>query len=250
MRAWWERRRHPADWLTLAQEVGATREDVEHVEWLGQRYMDHYGWEPPADWDVLGTEIEVRVPVPGTDDLELHGFMDAAVKRPDGIWVVEDKSYGKRDRLEYVHVSLQETLMAGAFELQFELPVAGVIFNGVYTQRWKPTYPTQRELMEEGRTRVQAKAHIDMLKQRGLGIDRPLADSFDRIETTRTPEMYEHAWRIVASAAQVRRDLRERRRVPIPNFGPACRWCDNKYACFGDMLGEEDYGDIVVVDDE
>jgi len=258
-------------WTVWTPSVDLSRrmtvEEIEHVQWLASRFLAHYGTDPKASTglNLVATELEGRIPspVPGVD-FTFH--IDHVGEDDQGrLWVVEDKTYGSRQRLKLLQVSLQETLYVYGASMLLERPVHGVMFEGVYTQRWKPTYPTQAEMMEriavelEGKRaitkkdlRLVAKDSIEVMKAAGEGIERPPAESFDRRWVDRSPEQIEQALKVVREVIMRRANLSHGDRIPIPNIGQHCGWCGARAECWGKLLGTdgEDYGFIAMDEDE
>lgn len=187
---------------------------VTKLVWLALRYVDHYGIEPPADWNVLDVEHTFdRVALGGA---LLRGRIDALVEIDGDLWVVEDKTYSSRQRLDLVNVSWQETIYAMAAEKIYRRPVFGVLFNGAYTYRWKKD-------------------------------DRPTEESFDRVFLDRSAAQRVQAIEQLQAFLYRRSELNGGR-TALANLGPLCNGCGYKQRCFSELkLGDEE---IVLEDDD
>ncbi len=106
---WWERARPllPDSWTDhylLAR--GAKPEDavrhldtfandvVDDAEWLINRYLQHYGEQPPEDWKLLMTQQEIAWRHKGT---LIGQRLDGVVEIDGQLVLLEVKSYKKRD---------------------------------------------------------------------------------------------------------------------------------------------------------
>lgn len=221
--AWWNGERLAGMMSALAEEANLddpVDAEVSHdVAWLLDRYVQHYGQRPPDAWRVESVEQEFEVEF--VEGLRLRGRIDTLVEIDGGLWVVETKSYSKKDRIDIVMVDPQMTAYVHAAREMFpNRAIDGVLFDGIYTYRWK------RDV-------------------------RDPAESFERIFLDRTDEQI---WR----AQEQGRSFRDHRTAllgdgvdhvsAMRNLSPSsCNPCPYKRRCHDELLfGHE----IELVDDE
>lgn len=110
-------------------------EDIHNqVRWLMPRYARMYPYDPDGT-RVLGTEVELSATIPGTS-IQVYGILDNIWKTGSQTWVVDHKSTGNKQRLQYHHFWLQAALYYWlAHEHGYN--VSGVIRNAIYTYQWK-----------------------------------------------------------------------------------------------------------------
>lgn len=193
---WWEQ----GKWGTFFTEmVEAEGGDMNEEPWLTAaylmwRYTEHY--EHLRD-SVRAVDHEVDVTVKLPRFGSYRAILDALWETPLGLWVVERKTYGRNTRLDTVLVDPQLTMNVWAAR-EAGYPVVGVVFDGIYTYRYK-------------------------------GV-RPTSDSFEMLWLDRTDDHIAEALLEVDGALQRRRRLRAGGR-PLRNIGPACSWCPVRGAC-------------------
>lgn len=239
------------DWYGLLQRTVAEEgadwsyvvlQDIEGpastADWLIRRYRDYYGLPP----QVVATQLDLTAKIPGT--AQIHRAIIDELWSVDGeLWVVERKTYGRNDRLQLVDVDPQLTLnLWVARENGYDCK--GIVFDGIYTYRWKPEKPTQGDMMNQiladplryGEMWKDVSQKVLREKAKALieespGIDRPAADSFDRMWLDRTDEHIAEAIKEVKGGLQRRNALRRGAR-PMRNIGPSCRSCAQRPTCF------------------
>lgn len=234
-------------------------EMVDDATWLARRYIEHYGPGLPEDWKLISNEERWEVEITQGQTFILQGGADAVVEIDGELWLWETKSYGDRARLEYIEVDPQLVLYKILVEAATGLPIVGVIYDGIYTKRWVPKKPTQKEIIEahpgltnglKGRelqawARAQVEAHP--------GVERPASESFDRREPTITEQKIERAKQYLASAVSRRAALVADPELALPNVGNGCRYCGFKEKCWDDLgsdAAERDEPEIDFIDDE
>lgn len=227
-------------------------EEAALLAWLIGRYVEHYGPTPAeTGLSLYASELEGRVPSPVTGvDLTFH-VDKVAEDTQGGLWVVETKSYGSRRRLALLDVTLQETLYTDGVQQMTDRDVLGVLFDGVYTYRWKPKRRTLAEIEAEiapFRTGLSNKAlrlEAKHIQETEAGVERPPADSFDRIWLSREEPQIEEA-RLITREAILRRGNLQGDRTPLPNIGAHCTFCPARRECWSTLVGREDYGDVEI----
>jgi hypothetical protein len=172
--------------------------DDEVSAWLIKRYAAHYA---PTDRGIrtLATELPYAVRLLAPYDGHLFGFIDGVVTTYDGMWLHEIKTMKDWSRLSQLPVDMQVSLYIWAAR-QSGLPVRGVMYDAIRTQRWV------------------------------RGPERPTAESFERIWIERTDEQIDSALEQLHSALDLRWSLTER--APLKNIGQACSWCPHIAACY------------------
>lgn len=167
------------------------------LNWLLARYIDVYGIAP-TDVTVVASELEFYAP---WDGLIVHGFIDRVVDIGGQLWIVEDKTYSKRSRIDMLGVDPQiPTYVVGA-EFLLEREITGVIWNGAYTYQWKK--------------------------------DRDAEESFDRLylDVSEADRDRAHSW--YAAAVHLRRQLRDSLEAPLQALNPmSCMGCEYRAACW------------------
>lgn len=236
-------------------EIGDFGEEiVDDVDWLCARYMEHYGETPPDDWEIVAVETPLEWKLPYRD-VTVFGRADGLVRVDGKLWLRELKSYGRNSRLDIVQVSPQETTYLKGVEETFGERPYGILFDGIYTYRWKPKQRTlaeiEAELVAEGGmwSKTGLRAAAKMIQANEPGIERPAADSFHREWTDRNEFQVEQAVVQMAAIANRRWELTIEGQVPIANIGPSCNSCDVRTECFNRLLGE-DWTEIGWEDDE
>jgi hypothetical protein len=202
------------DWRTVLREAIAeegadpTRIDLDALDgsegmevaakanWLMQRYDRHYA-DLRRQVKVVGQQLDLRAKLPGSTQT-YQAIIDDVWELYGDLWVVERKTYGRRDRLELVEVDPQLTNNLWVAR-ENGIDAVGVVFDGIYTYRW-------------------------------VG-PRPDSESFDLLWLDRTDDHISAAHREVKALASRRLALR-RGAQPIRNVSPLCKSCGNRETCF------------------
>lgn len=228
--------------------------DEMHVEakayWLMQRYARHYE-SMLASVKVVAQQLDVRAKIPGTAQVH-QAIIDDIWEVNGRYWMVERKTYGRNDRVDMVEVDPQLTnnlwvARANGYDC------VGIVFDGIYTYRWKTEKPTLTQLEAEitagdwgGGTKQELRALAKQLQERHPGVDRPDEDSFTQLWLDRTPEHIAAAQKDIRAGISRRNALR-RGATPVRNLGPLCKNCGQKPECFGRLAFPQDV-EIVVED--
>lgn len=194
-KAWYER------WTTdMRPELAATAiEPYITAAWLLERYVEHHA-KLLDESAVIATEQRLFVPVPKGPKGALHEcVLDGVIEHGGRRWAVEHKTYGRNQRLDLLMVDPQLTLNLAVAREHYE-NVAGILFDGIYTYRWK------------------RDAH-------------PPSDSFHLDWLDRTPEHTAAAWAEVRSGIS-RRVALKRTKHPMRNIGQMCSSCAQRGTCF------------------
>ncbi len=233
-----------------------TDEEIKSVvdaAWLVERYARHYALQIKQA-TVVATEArytrELHYPTrDGWHSVTVKMDVDQLLEIDGKLWLREAKSSGRKDILDLAGVSPQVTLYWwGLAELYPNL--YGVLFDFAYTYRWKPTKPTQTELIDaatpeekaswnEGTDTLAAtrRAWAQAKVASHPGIERPDSESFEQVWTDRTPEQVdagvEWAQHILERRHHLTQFLPGVDRAPtIKNVGPACKFCDHRSSCY------------------
>jgi hypothetical protein len=230
---------------------------VARALWLKERFVEHYGSEPPSSWNVLSAEEWL------TRDFSwgtLVGRSDGFVEIDGQLYLIELKTYGKRPGpLAFASVAPQLGCYSLLAEEKYGKRPAGIIMQGIYTYRWQPTKPTQKSMIEqwqaEGRTeslkdlKTAAKAYCDNPYNH---TERDAAESFDQVEVELGDLHLRTAEKYLAAAVQRRSDLFYAGVVldkVLPNVGRDCSWCGFKARCWSELGGVEEF-EIELEDDD
>lgn len=166
--------------------------------WLLGRYVEQHG-KLITESTVLASEQRLFVPVPGTKSSMHECVLDKVIEHGGRRWAVEHKTYGRNQRIELLMVDPQLTLNLAVAREHYE-NVAGILFDGIYTYRWK------------------RDAH-------------PPSDSFHQDWLDRTPEHTAAAWAEVRAGIS-RRNALKKTKAPIRNIGQMCGSCSQRGKCF------------------
>lgn len=255
------------DWETAVAEqwhaddefAVADSEILDDAQWLLDRYTRYYA-DMRDDVEVYAKELELTAKLPGTK-VTLMGHIDHVWRVGGHLYVVERKSYGRRDRLDLLPVDPQISSYVWLAR-QNGLDVAGVLYDGIYTHRWTPTKPTQKYLIDGERGRnaepwkdfqheagpyFTPQEWARMMVEQHPGIERELSASFDYIPLDRTDEQCELAIEGWLKPALSRRTALRRGATPVRNIGMACKWCPAKPRCWEALAFG---GDIPVQSDD
>lgn len=191
----------------------------ETAAWLMERYARHYAADQQYQMvELLEVERPFAVPLGEPWDGHLFGFFDGSARVQgivphEGLWLYEIKTMGQWERLKQLPVDLQVSLYIYAARAS-GLPVRGVLFDAIRTQRWS------------------------------RGPERPTSESFERVWIERTQEELDAAVEQMYSALALRDGLTGRRpRTPLKNVGQGCSWCQHRSACFGQEVTLVDESD-------
>lgn len=169
------------------------------ASWLLYRYEMHHA-KLLAESTVLATEQRLFVPVPKGPKNALHEcVLDGVIEHGKRRWAVEHKTYGRNQRLALLMVDPQLTLNLAVAREHYE-NVAGILFDGIYTYRWKRD-------------------------------SHPPSDSFHTDWLDRTDEHTAAAWAEVRSGIS-RRTALKRTKQPMRNIGMMCGSCGQRGTCF------------------
>lgn len=181
----------------------------ETAAWLLERYAQQYQSDQQYQMiELLEVERPFAVDLGAPWSGHLFGFMDGVARVQglvphEGLWIYEIKSMAQWTRLDQLPVDMQVSLYIWAAR-QSGLPVRGVIYDAVRTQRWVK------------------------------GPERPTSESFQRVWVERTDDEINDAVEQMYSAIALRDGLTGRRpRKPLKNIGQNCSWCFHQSACFG-----------------
>lgn len=203
--------------------------------WLLERYSRYYE-DDRAGFCVTETELELTATLP---DGQTHlAYVDEVWEDNNGdAWIVERKTFGRGDRIAWVEVDPQLTLNLWVARAN-NIPAVGIVFDGIYTYRWKPEKPTLAQI-EEKLIRCGFQGTKKELREQARGVqadestwtDRPDADSFTRLWLDRTDEQIEAALADVVGTLERRETIRAGGR-PVRNIGPHCMRCDQRTKCW------------------
>ena len=232
----------------------ANKADLNHIKlngekhvsdalWLLDRYVKHY-----KDFQgtyVVESELDITADIPGTGGMQHRAIIDQLVMHKGHLWMLERKTYGRKDRLDYLTVDPQLTLNLWVAR-QNGYDVVGIIFDGIYTYRWAPSKPTQRQLLEDAPASVRAlpKAAQTAWARDAVanhpGIERPTTASFSWLYEYRNDEHIEHALDAVRAGISRRTDLLTGTGSPMRNIGQGCSWCDQRQECYSRLSFDQD----------
>lgn len=211
---------------------------VASAYWLLQRYERHYADER-QDVEVVAQELDLRATIPGTKQVH-QAIVDELWRVRGRLWLVERKTYGRDTQVRLAEFSPQLTnnlwvAKANGYD------VHGIVFDGIYTYRWKPEKPTQAAMMEmlladdpryAGYTQKNLREIAKQEIERRPGVDRPDSESFTHLWLDRS-EAHIEAAQAEIRAGIARRNALRRGAVPLRNIGSLCeRHCDQRSVCF------------------
>lgn len=209
-----------------------TEEPYALAYWLMERYERHYR---DLEVEVCASELDLRAKIPGTKQVH-QAIIDQIWSMPDGtMWMVERKTYKRRDMLNLIPVLPQLTLNLWVAR-ENGYPVTGIVFDGIYTQRWKLEKPTLAELERdlshnEYPTGKMRRERAKELQAAHPGVERPDSESFDLEWLDRTDEHVASAIEDVRAGVRRREALR-RGSKPMRNISTFCRGCSAQSVCF------------------
>lgn len=202
--------------------------------WLMTRYGMQYGDEQASGAVAsIGQQVDLKAKI-GANTYQ--AIIDEIWDVDGELWMVERKSYSRRDRVAMVDVDPQLTNNLWVARVN-GYDCVGIVFDGIYTYRWKREKPTQAQMMEEiqpdhpGLTQKDLRAKAKEVIERHPGIDRPVHESFDRLWLDRTDDHIGAAQAEVKAVVSRRTSLR-RGAKPTRNIGPLCNSCGQKPVCW------------------
>lgn len=182
-------------------------------------YLRFYGETPEADQSirVLSTEIEFKVPIPGTTDGFLVGKMDGILRDTDGwLWVLESKTYSSLPK-------------------QHNLNLQTLAYTWAANEMATSNDPTFRDVGIASGERVYGSLYNGLRKQ--APSDRVIKDLFVREWVMRNS----HELR---SFARILRDVHETMAAPdvriFPTMTQECSWCTFNSPCMAGMVGADE----------
>lgn len=231
---------------------------IERAHWLMERYVAHYGPQPPSSWNVVSSEEWLyRDFGSGVGKWTLVGRTDGAVRIDGQLWLLERKSYGSKGRLDYVGVDPQLACYCLLYEAKHGERPFGIIYDGIYTYQWALKKPTQKQLIEElpatspvlALTKKEQTEWARAAVERHPGVQtREPHESFERREIELGDGHLAAAKAYLAGAIRRRRVILKRPEDAIPNVGRDCSWCGFKTSCWGDLGGPDE--DSIYYDEE
>lgn len=211
-------------------------QDRSDTEWLMWRYCDFYA--PMVDRvRVIEHEMELKAKLPGTN-ITVWGHLDGVYEIDGKLFVVERKTYGRRDRLDLLDIDPQITLYDWLAKAN-GISVYGILFDGIYTRRWALEKPTQKALIEANAedpagvrftTKQLERSWAKSQVEAHPGVDRALSESFDQVWLYRTKTQVAQAQRWASDILSRRAALRRSKR-PVRNIGPLCKGCFEREQC-------------------
>ena len=228
-----------------------TEEPYATAVWLMRRYERHYEYMRPKV-KVIAQELDCRATIPGTK-FKHQAIIDEVWEIDGRNWMVERKTYGKTDKLAMVDVDPQLTNNLWVAREHTGMKFAGIIFDGIYTYRWKAEKPTQKALIEEDIANVDVIDGITLESmkkadqtdwaraalERHPGVDRPDSESFEMLYLDRTAKHIKQAQIEIVGQLKRRAQLR-RGTHPNRNLGPFCTNCPARSQCFEDLAFPQD----------
>lgn len=270
------------DWrAALAAEIAEEGADVALIDlasleeqpyadafWLMERYERHYE-HMLKDVRVIADEYDARANIPGTRQNH-QAIIDNLWEIKNKLWMVERKTYGRTDSLDMVDVNPQLTNNLWVARTALGADIEGIIYDGIYTYRWKAQKPTQKDIIEQRleleRTDAAVSiAGVPITTEHGLhitksvtamngkqrtawareavekhpGVDRPDSESFTMLYLDRT-EKHITAAQIEIRAQLKRRDALRRGADPMRNLTTWCNNCPAKSTCFERLAFPQD----------
>ena len=239
-----------------------TEEPYATAYWLMQRYERHYA-NMLDEVEVVYTELDCRAKIPGTNQVHqaiIDNIFAMKIGKKKRHFMVERKTYGRMEKLDFVDVDPQLTNNLWVAQEVLDIKLDGIIFDGIYTHRWKAEKPTQAQCIVDGienqvyltdarcelaeATKKEQTEWARAAVERHPGVERPDSESFEMLFLDRTPKHIEAAQEEIKG--QLRRRAQLRRGVrPNRNIGPFCKNCPAKSECFSDLAFPQN--DIEVV---
>lgn len=192
-------------------EFSTTSDLAADTGWLVDRWFAAYGERPPAGWECVGTEYHVEAEIgylPGGRRVGFQGYLDAAVLIDGDLWLVEVKCSGDKNRADTAMVEPQISDYCLAWEIETGQRPFGVIFDHVYTYRWKRD-------------------------------QHPPEDSFNRVFADRTEQQLRVADMEIMSNADRMHDIATGQVLARHNVSTrSCNTCGFKAECWADLAFE------------
>jgi hypothetical protein len=224
--------------------------------WLKERFVEHYGSEPPSSWNVISAEEWMTRDFPwGT----LVGRSDGFVEIDGQLYLIELKTYGKRPGpLAYAQVAPQLGCYSLLAEEKYGQRPDGILMQGIYTYRWALAKPTQKSKIEAWKAAGAVESDKDLRLAAKLFCENPNnwterdpSESFDQVEVELGTEHLATAISYLRAAVQRRSYLLERYDPDwhpeyvlldaLPNVGRDCSWCGFKPRCWSELGGVEEF---------
>lgn len=228
---------------------------VERARWLAQRFAAHYGEQPPSSWNVISAEEWLKREFAwGT----LVGRTDGFVEIDGQLWLIEAKSYGSRPGpLAYAQVSPQPGCYSLLAEAHYGRIPFGILYQGMYTYRWKQQTQTLAEieehLLRKPENQVCSKKDLrsaaKAIQPRMLRPERDPSESFDQLEVEMGADHLNTAERYLAAAVRRRATLLDDQDEVLPSVGAHCRNCGFRPRCWHELGGVEEF-EIEIEDDD
>lgn len=227
-------------------------EVVASATWLLNRYGEHYGPQPPSDWKLLATEPWLSGNIGGEP---VVGRADNLWEIDGLVWLDETKSFGSKQRTEYITVDPQVSIYYTLVKQTFDMDIHGILWDGIYTHQYAKQRPTQAQLIESsGKTFATKKAGQDWaraeLETGRYDVDQPAELSFYREFIDRTPLQIEAQGHAIRASVQRMDWLRDHSldheeliQNSMPNIGQGCNSCGHKNRCWSQLLGEPEYAE-------
>lgn len=244
----------PGDWrselaaMVCEEDADPNLIDVATIEaepyatahWLMERYERHYA-PMLGTVRVLSEEYDARAAIPGTRNKH-QAIIDNVWEIAGKLWMVERKTFGRQGKSSQVDVDPQLTNNLWVARDALGLDIQGIIWDGIYTYRWKAEKPTQAALIAEALAGPNGgvfgdstkKFQTEWAREKLLthpGLDRPDSESFEMIYLDRT-DKHIAAAQAELRAALSRRNALRRGAVPVRNLGPFCGNCEAQTECF------------------
>lgn len=219
---------------------------VARALWLKERFVEHYGEQPPSHWNVLSTEEWLRREFPwGT----LVGRSDGFVEIDGALYLLELKTYGARPGpLAYAQVSPQLGCYSLLAEEKYGVRPDAILMQGIYTRRWQPIKPTQKSKIEEWQAAGATESLKDLRSAAKVFCENPYnwtereaAESFDQVEVELGDDHLRTAAAYLAASVKRRNLLVASPSEALPNVGRDCSWCGFKARCWNDLGGVEEF---------
>ena len=148
-----------SNWISIFSEYwnnnAKSSDDEEKLHNLGVGMLQHYAvWAPSKDdFDVIN--LETKYEIPFSTDIIFTLKTDGIVRRDDGIWILENKTYSVEPDVDFWSLDLQTTAYPWAITqlvrneqitgIDPDEKICGVIYNGL-----KKKLPTVPEPLKKG----------------------------------------------------------------------------------------------------
>lgn len=208
MGAWWQGRAWEDEFaLSLAEETGweegyAPPKIYDRASKIMEAWVQVHGTKPP--FTLIALELPFDLPVPGTKDVSIRGFIDGLVNVPaasgvrvhDTVRILEFKTMGRWGREDQVSWDPQLHLYLWAARRLFKAD--GVIFEAISTYDYKTGDPDRR---------------------------------FKRIEVEYDERMVARTLDDVRRVAKRAKAVLKNPGLAVRSVGDQCKWCDHFKTC-------------------